>query len=52
MYPIVGTRYTDITPGAEYDLCEAEYQKLSDKEKQRFRAITVAEDYFEPDAST
>jgi len=34
---IVGMRYH--LPGHDYDLCEAEYNKLSDDEKQRFKPI-------------
>jgi hypothetical protein len=34
---IVGMRYH--LPGHDYDLCEAEYEKLPEEEKQRFKAI-------------
>lgn len=37
MCPIVGNRYTVV--GKNYDLCEAEYAKLSEKEKAHFRCI-------------
>ena len=37
MNPIVGIRYQ--LRGENYDLCEAEYEKLSDDEKQTFVAI-------------
>jgi len=35
--PIVGNRYHLI--GHNYDLCESEYNKLSDKEKSLFRKV-------------
>jgi len=37
MSPIVGNRYHLV--GHNYDLCEAEYTKLSDKEKALFRKV-------------
>merc|ERR1719231_1804927 len=37
MCPIVGPRYHLV--GHNYDLCQAEYDKLSDKEKATFRKV-------------
>merc|ERR1719158_2416634 len=37
MYPIVGVRYTKI--GENYDLCEAEFNKLSSEEQALFQKI-------------
>lgn len=46
MCPIVGNRYT--VPGKNYDLCEAEYAKLSEKEKAHFRCIPPPQAKFPP----
>jgi hypothetical protein len=35
--PIVGVRYTLV--GDDYDLCQAEYDKLDDKEKAKYEAV-------------
>ena len=34
--PITGTRYHRCDDGGEVDLCEAEYEKLDEEEKQRY----------------
>merc|ERR1719399_1456451 len=39
MYPIVGVRYTKI--GDNYDLCEAEFNKLSAEEQALFQKIDI-----------
>ena len=41
--PIIGPRYT--IPGANYDLCEAEYLKLREEEQQRFRRVEPSRFY-------
>ena len=40
MNPIVGIRYH--LRGRDFDLCEAEYQKLSDDDKAHLRAVAAA----------
>ena len=42
--PIVGTRYKDVRPDRDFDLCEAEYEKLGEEEKRHFIAIHWPDD--------
>ena len=44
MYPIVGTRYKDLRPDRDFDLCDAEYEKLGEEEKRHFIAIHWPDD--------
>ena len=39
MFPILGNRWHKT--GEDFDLCEAEYQKLSEVEQQRFELVSV-----------
>ena len=39
MFPILGNRWHKT--GEDFDLCEAEYQKLSEVEQQRFELVEL-----------